>query len=130
VVDGVDGWMVLPDDWAAPEGLTFVPDFEEVEYDKYEDIPNQYTTDEWAAMEAAGAVFLPNTDLLLGPNDILPMLCYQSRTVKESLLIGLLLFTTGNSCYCNDGDSGIGISCGLPVRLVQLQAGNTIVNVE
>ncbi len=128
VVDGVDGWVVLPDDWAAPEGLTFVSDFEEVEEE--EDIPNQYTTDEWAAMEAVGAVFLPDAGWLMKPNFFLPIPFYQSRTVKESQLMSLCFFATANSCYCYDEEAKLGFANGIAVRLVQLQAGNTIVKVE
>ena len=130
VVDGVDGWVVLPDDWIAPEGLTFVPDYEKVEFAKYEDVPNQYTTDEWAEMEAAGAVFLPNAGWLMRPDFFMPtMPLYQSRTVKESNLMVLFFEASENICYCSE-DYQLGLTNGTAVRLVQLQTGNTIVNVE
>ena len=125
VVDGVDGLVIFPDDWAAPDGLTFVPDFEKVK--KNEDIPNQYTTDEWAAMEAAGAVFLPNSGVLM-TNVFWPIASYQSRTVEESLFLPLLFEASSNYYSCYDEytwDFANGA-----VRLVQLQEGNIIVNVE
>ena len=51
-VNGVHGYIFLPDDWSTPAGLTFTA------------IPNDWTTnsydiDNWLLMEAAGAVFLP-----------------------------------------------------------------------
>ena len=58
-VDGVNGLILLPDNWTQPEGLTFTsgfagnggaPSFKTV---------NNYTLSEWSVMEANGAVFLP-----------------------------------------------------------------------
>ena len=50
-VDGVNGMIILPDNWTLPDGCSFTPG--------NSDWTNSYTTTEWAAMEAAGAVFLP-----------------------------------------------------------------------
>ena len=51
-VNGVSGYIFLPDEWELPSGLSFTPS------------PGDYTTNQydganWEAMEAAGAVFLP-----------------------------------------------------------------------
>ncbi len=67
-VNKVNGLIILPDDWVLPEGLDFIPSvkrglFAEGKYfwnmasDNYEH--NIYDKDQWAKMEAAGAVFLP-----------------------------------------------------------------------
>ena len=48
------GMIVLPDDWTLPEGLHFTPRATTNFYD------NRYYEDDWAQMEAAGAVFLPD----------------------------------------------------------------------
>ena len=53
-VAGVHGFVLLPDSWTLPTGLSFTA------------IPNDWTTnvytaEQWAQMEAAGAVFLPAT---------------------------------------------------------------------
>ncbi len=53
-VNGISGYVFLPDDWTLPEGLTFIP-----KADKYE-VLNHYTFKQWHAMEVAGAVFLPS----------------------------------------------------------------------
>lgn len=48
------GYILLPDNWIAPDGLSFKgnpPTFG----------ANHYTEDQWPIMEAAGAVFLPGT---------------------------------------------------------------------
>ena len=52
-IDGIVGYMLLPDDWEAPEGITFTGGTD-IGYDV-----NVYTLHQWSAMEAAGAVFLP-----------------------------------------------------------------------
>ena len=45
------GLILLPDTWTLPEGLSFTPG--------NSDWANEYSTDQWAQMEANGAVFLP-----------------------------------------------------------------------
>ena len=52
-IDGIEGYMLLPDDWEAPEGITFTGGMD-IGYNV-----NVYTLRQWSAMEAAGAVFLP-----------------------------------------------------------------------
>lgn len=52
VVNDVKGYILLPDNWTCPAGISFSA------------IPNNYTTniytlDQWTQMEDAGAVFLP-----------------------------------------------------------------------
>ena len=67
-VDGVNGVILLPDDWMTPDGLSYTPSttkrlkwngtyyFNE-NADNYSH--NTYTKAEWRVMESAGAVFLP-----------------------------------------------------------------------
>ena len=52
VVNGVRGYVLLPDAWAAPAGLTFKPNPNNF-------TANTYTVQQWAKMEQAGVVFLP-----------------------------------------------------------------------
>ena len=56
-VAGVNGSILLPDNWAIPAGLHFKPSNS---IDSTME-PNTYTADEWVLMEMAGAVFLPIT---------------------------------------------------------------------
>ena len=70
------GMIILPEEWNAPTGITFVPranptselwddedridDTEDHYRVKAENMPaNKFTLDEWAELEAAGAIFLP-----------------------------------------------------------------------
>ena len=51
-VIGIPGLILLPDTWTAPEGISFIAGRNGL-------INNSYSLSEWAAMERAGAVFLP-----------------------------------------------------------------------
>ena len=51
-VENTPGYVLLPDDWTCPSGLTFVNS--DSSYTS-----NVYNAANWALMEAAGAVFLP-----------------------------------------------------------------------
>ena len=53
IVNGVYGYIFLPDDWQLPYGGRFFPN-----RGRY--LSNVYNLEEWARMEAAGAVFLPS----------------------------------------------------------------------
>ena len=67
-VNNVPGYVLLPDDWTMPSGLTFQKG--SVSFDMSHDalafrgwfgnvVSNQYTVSEWLSMQNAGAVFLP-----------------------------------------------------------------------
>ena len=51
-IPNLHGYILLPDNWETPEGLTFVPQANNWD-------TNTYTVTQWRTMEAAGAVFLP-----------------------------------------------------------------------
>ena len=67
-VAGVNGLIILPDDWKTPEGASFTASttlgltdlgiyYHNANNDNY--THNTYTAEQWAVMESAGAVFLP-----------------------------------------------------------------------
>jgi hypothetical protein len=67
-VNGVNGTIILPDNWVTPSGLSFVASttngldwkgtyYENSNGDNF--INNTYTSEQWSKMEQAGAVFLP-----------------------------------------------------------------------
>ena len=53
-VDGIQGLILLPDDWQIPNGIEFLP----MENNW---TTNDYTVAEWQKMQSNGAIFLPNT---------------------------------------------------------------------
>lgn len=69
-VNGVNGAILLPDNWVLPAGASFIAStqqgfelnnicYRQTNYDNYYDNNNIYTAEQWAVMESAGAVFLP-----------------------------------------------------------------------
>lgn len=60
-INGVEGLIILPDDWTLPSNCTFSSGFIDDSYP--EGYPgwsdNSYTLSQWYEMESAGAVFLP-----------------------------------------------------------------------
>ena len=58
-VNGVNGLILLPDDWKCPEGIIFKSgfssDYSVEAYGQYQ----TFTPDQWSKLETAGAVFLP-----------------------------------------------------------------------
>ena len=57
-VNGVEGLIILPDEWTLPEGLTFNSGVAKGLGSKASSI-NCYSLEQWSKMEANGAVFLP-----------------------------------------------------------------------
>ena len=58
-VNGVNGLILLPDEWTLPEGIVFTSGVADDKGSKYYAAVNSYTASEWAKMEANGAVFHP-----------------------------------------------------------------------
>ena len=58
-VNGVNGLILLPDEWTLPEGIVFTSGVSDDYGSEYYATVNSYTASEWAKMEANGAVFLP-----------------------------------------------------------------------
>ena len=112
-VHGVQGTILLPDDWATPSGVTFTPSTEKglvwtgssysnSNNDNYSH--NTYMAAEWDKMESAGAVFLPaagyrtcNGDVYyLGSNGY-----YWSSTPNGSEFAWYLIFSSGEVSMSN-----------------------------
>ena len=58
MVSGVNGLIVLPDNWVCPEGISFQCGLYSEKVDNYA-LHQSFHIDEWKRMENAGAVFLP-----------------------------------------------------------------------
>lgn len=58
-INGVNGLVLLPDDWVALEGLTFNSGAYGHSSRDYYAVHNTFTLEQWQQMEEAGAIFLP-----------------------------------------------------------------------
>ena len=58
-VNGVNGLIFLPDNWTCPAGVTFKSGFHSSYGVDYYAAYQTFTADQWAKLEAAGAIFLP-----------------------------------------------------------------------
>ena len=58
-VDGVNGRILLPDNWECPAGVTFKSGYYSDNGADYYAAYQTFTADQWSKLEAAGAVFLP-----------------------------------------------------------------------
>lgn len=107
-VNGVNGLILLPDNWATPSNITFTPKASSWQ-------TNTYSVEEWSKMEKLGAVFLPAAGYRSG------------SSVSDVKAYGGYWSTTGSSsnAYCLWFNSamvsktGKSRDNGLAVRLVQ-----------
>ena len=68
-VNGVNGLILLPDNWTCPSGVSFKSGFHSSDwiaeaYGQYQ----TFSADQWSKLEAAGAVFLPASGYRSGSN--------------------------------------------------------------
>ena len=111
-VAGVNGVVVLPDDWTLPTGLEFNNGFE-TGYSL-----NTYSAEEWLQMETAGAVFLPaaghrRITAMYGVNGA----GYYWSATKDGTTLSFLLHFTQTSLNPQGGESP---AEGCSVRLVKV----------
>lgn len=67
-VNGVNGFILLPDNWTCPSGVSFKSGFHsEMGVDYYADYQT-FTAEQWSKLESAGAVFLPAAGCRDGAN--------------------------------------------------------------
>ena len=60
-VNGVNGLILLPDNWTCPSGVTFKSGFHHYDGTDYYAAYQTFGTSEWAKLENSGAVFFPAT---------------------------------------------------------------------
>jgi hypothetical protein len=58
-VNGVNGLILLPDNWTCPGGVTFKPGFHDNCAPEYYKKYQALSASEWSTLETSGAVFLP-----------------------------------------------------------------------
>ena len=108
-VNGVNGLILLPDNWTLPTGVTFT-------YGEGGWSQNTYSASEWSKMEANGAVFLPAAGGRVGTgvNDVGSYGYYWSSSADDNYYARCLYFHS----YCVDSTNYYRDS-GLSVRLVK-----------
>lgn len=110
-VYGINGWILLPDNWTAPSGITF----KSVAAGASAYTANVYSTTQFSTMQSAGAVFLPaagwryssDSQTVVSYNN--QMGYYWSATTGKAVTFG--------ANYCYSGESAATYS-GCAVRLV------------
>ena len=126
-VNGVNGIIILPDNWEQPNGLTFVASvtkgldwhgsgYYNSKADNYEH--NTYTSKQWLEMEQLGAVFLPASGARIH-TDVYAIYydgyCWSSTEYNDNyayyILFGLRRFGPQDNYFTRD--------YGFPVRLVK-----------
>ena len=115
-VNGVEGYILLPDAWILPSGLTFTanaPDF----------VTNNYDLAKWAIMENAGAVFFPRAGRRYYGDEGVRYDSYYDYYWSSSHDASAS-YSTNDNAYCASlsyfsGYYGMSRNSGLPVRLVQ-----------
>ena len=58
-VNGVNGLILLPDNWTCPSGMTFKSGFHSSYGVDYYAVYQTFTAEQWSKLEVAGAIFLP-----------------------------------------------------------------------
>jgi hypothetical protein len=95
-VKGVNGLILLPDNWTCPAGVSFKSGFYSLWGEEHYAAYQTFTTAEWSMLKAAGAVFLPAAGERCG-SDVYSVQCsgnYWSATEGHSM-----------HAYCLDFDS-------------------------
>lgn len=115
-VNGVNGLILLPDNWVAPDGIAFKPGFHiknGVDYYAYQ----TFTAEQWIKLEIAGAVFLPAAGFRDGSTVGGVQRCgdYWSATERDGTYVCSLYFYSVKATIFNDTLYGGGKS----VRLVK-----------
>ncbi|MBQ8386964.1 MAG: leucine-rich repeat protein [Paludibacteraceae bacterium] len=121
-VAGVNGLILLPDNWTGVSGITFKSGYP-TNNGNFADYQS-FTLDQWNIMEANGAVFLPQAGMRSG-TQVTDYTHYWAATKKSDTNAALLHFT--GSRIVPDGENNIAF--GFVVRLVQSQKKYTITTV-
>ncbi len=106
-VNGVNGMILLPDNWTLPDGLSFTSGNSAW--------VNVYDTDQWLKMERAGAVFLPASGSRAG--DTLPTPAEENGYYRSSTPAYYVWISSNKLQVCTNEDTYF--QYGDAVRLVR-----------
>ena len=70
-VIGINGIVLLPDKWLAPEGITFIPGGHTNDGIGYFSQHQSFSVEQWRLLEESGAVFLPAAGIFISPNNFI-----------------------------------------------------------
>ena len=120
-VNGVNGLIILPDDWSSSTYSLSGTNNDDVDFSS-----NIITATQWTTLESAGAVFLPAAGIRYGTEVWFGNEClgtegyYWSATVELTSDTGDYSGLALNVCITESGvgDNTIDMFCGLSVRLV------------
>lgn len=115
-VNGVNGLILLPDNWTCPSGVSFKSGFHSSYGVDYYAAYQTFSADQWSKLETAGAIFLPASGYRYGSNVHFVQYYgyYWSATEYDSNYAYYLYFFSGEAGM-NDRYRDIGRS----VRLVK-----------
>ena len=115
-VNGINGLILLPDNWTCPAGITFKSGFHSSNGVDYYAAYQTFTADQWSKLESAGAVFLPAAGFRYGSDVYYVQLNghYWSATEYYSYTARYLYFYSGEADMYRDTRE-----CSLAVRLVK-----------
>ena len=111
-VNGVNGLILLPDNWTCPSGITFKSDGHSKRGVDYYAAYQTFTAAEWSKLEAAGAVFLPAAGRRFGTDVLYVQYSgqYWSATEEDSSCAYYLYsYSDGKSIHGNTRDRGISV---------------------
>ena len=115
-VNGIDGLILLPDDWSSPEGIVF-----KSRYDTTGELGYEYQTftiQQWLKMEENGAVFLPASGQRSGKKWNMYANQWSWSSSRYMNYTGAWFLTFSSKSVSTDRYSN-GMSYGCPVRLVK-----------
>ena len=115
-VNGVNGLILLPDNWVAPDGIAFKSGYHINNGVDYYAAYQTFTAEQWSKLESAGAVFLPAAGSRFGSNVLLVQDYgyYWSATEYNSRRAYCLGFDSDGELMFNHGRFN-----GISVRLVK-----------
>ena len=115
-VNGINGLILLPDNWVAPDGIAFKSGYHINNGVDYYAAYQTFTAEQWSKLESAGAVFLPAAGSRFGSNVLLVQDYgyYWSATEYNSRRAYCLGFDSDGELMFNHGRFN-----GISVRLVK-----------
>ncbi len=120
-VNGVNGLILLPDEWVCPSGVNFKSGFHSEDGKEYFADYQSFSLDEWMLLEDAGAVFLPAGGCRIGTTIVSEYLGGIYWSSSDVIYVGRDYNRADYICFYSNDSYVTGAFCeyGLSVRLVK-----------